>query len=1505
MAANPRALAKALLAANANPTPSNLPVGGAFGGVPATLPGNGISPMVASYDAWSNGRSVGAALPRDWSTFLAGSFGPLAPIQPIPIDNPEPGTDYPQPRRWSYQTGWNMPLGPPGSEGLKLATFAQLRTIADTYSVARACINVRKQELVGLDWDIIPTKAAEKKMRGDKVGRRDFDERRAKIMRFFRKPDPNYFSFGSWFGAQLEDVMAVDALSLYLHPPRVKGKGVMGSNLAAFELIDGTTIRPLVDVHGATPTAPNPAYQQYIYGVPRSDLMTVLTGDDIHDMGDAMYREYSGTQLMYLPYDARDWTPYGFAPVEKAIVPILSGLNRQNWQLEYFSEGSVPGMFITAGDETATPQQIRELQDALNAMAGDPAWKHKIIVLPKGAVISPQTPAELAGAFDDIIMTQVCMAFDVMPMELGISPRTSSSQSAGAANQMAKASQSTHDRKANGPLLKRFMEIYDHIIQIVLEQDDMRFMFEGLESGEDESTQVSILVNELSHGLRSIDEARIMRGEQPWGLPITSDPVMMTATGIIPIGSLDPVTGQPPQPALPPAPPGAPAAAPAAPAGPAPAPAPEPSGTAAPTVAKAVNTYAALRELDLIRRRLAKGVSIAGWRPEHIPADVFATISGVADIATARALVKMLDRRQRRGEAIDRVEEDVTEGLRRLGAGLATGAVPAAQFVDNSVGVMRAGIREGLAAGAAHGRSDGLVKGALPDGFESRLHLYGGSVPKAYEQGYGLAVYGHADNPDHIVVRWHARPGACALCEPRGGKGYTVEDLDGFPGEGGFGGPICMGGPNCRCVLSYEHIEPPAPDAVPVAQPTPPVTQPAARVTPPATTGMLERLADARQALQTPDPATAFETLLDRVADDMAEAQRPYLMGLLQDILAARNTQSADRVTAAYTTAPDGGHGWFVPAAVIAALVAFVLAEQAASQAQAAPVTVGAPADATVTKTVKAEPGQRYRHGWIPIDGVDPKAFDDDRHRMGYLAERGVSPRTHDRATVEAVNRYTRVGGYNKINNALRAGKTTPDVKRIDSMMKPLDDHLALTRVAGPELFAGLDKPEDLVGTTRTDTAYLSTALGQSYLEHPAGVTVHITAPAGTRAVIPGKASSFQGEREVLLDRGLAIRFTGVSRNAAGGYNVTATVVPGGAKDAGLVKHDGHNDDQMHHVYAYLARHYPASVLEWVRSAHWHGPTSIPLDKVTWAYRPGGARNPAKVDAIEHHMAEGKKLDPIVVVRAPGSSKYQIADGWHRTDAVDRAGGNYIEAWVGHVSTRTGPWGATMNQAKLNKCLTCGCLLPNDDHHDHDHITIDDLTAAADAAGISTEQAWANMRETLAAFPAQVDKVGPGGWSHGWRREGVPTIARTQREIESAYGQHDTNAEFAAGSYVEQSLQGNIHIDIADTEPDKWHVAANMDKATAARLVDSLDEMLTAASDHHVGDDGERVDPGHDPVNGMADWQYVDGIMVGYKPDGNIRIGFPADQPGQLNILDLTHEQAMELNMHLDFMASD
>ena len=44
-------------------------------------------------------------------------------------------------------------------------------------------------------------------------------------------------------------------------------------------------------------------------------------------------------------------------------------------------------------------------------------------------------------------------------------------------------------------------------------------------------------------------------------------------------------------------------------------------------------------------------------------------------------------------------------------------------------------------------------------------------------------------------------------------------------------------------------------------------------------------------------------------------------------------------------------------------------------------------------------------------------------------------------------------------------------------------------------------------------------------------------------------------------------------------------------------------------------------------------------------------------------------------------------------------------------------------------CVTCGCGIPEDKHGDDRNITLSELQAAADAAGITLEEAVGNINE--------------------------------------------------------------------------------------------------------------------------------------------------------------------------------
>lgn len=530
------AIARVLKSVPGQARMTHAPQSGGFGGISA-VQANSIfnNPYQDTY---------GPFLPRPSQTFTDGAFGPMPPIQPVPVDEaPVPG-GFPDPRWWQYRTGWNLPTQP-GSEGLKLASFDQLRTLAERYSVARTAINLRIQEIRGLNWEITLTSDAAKAYQNDHQALRDFGERKAQAVRFFNRPDPDFWTFDSFLNAMLEEIFVYDALAVIFRPKYGAsfgrgGKGLLGSDLDSLNLVSGPTIRPLVDMHGGHPRPPAPAYQQYLYGVPRSDYMTIATNRDLDDnaMVDAQVNEFRSDVMLYAPFWPTRESPYGRPPIEQALLPIVSGLQKQEFQLDYFTEGTIPGCYISPGDPNITPTQIGELQNALNAIAGDPAYHLKVIVLPPGSKVEPQRPIDMADSFDFLVMNQVLMAFDIQPQEMGIIPDVSMTDQGPSASGIRFAGQQKRDiksRTSTKPLLKWICSIFNHVLQDICGQPDMQFAFEGLVDDEDKAAITELGVQQVQNAISSIDEIRERLDLPPWGLQETSEPVVFTAQGPIPL----------------------------------------------------------------------------------------------------------------------------------------------------------------------------------------------------------------------------------------------------------------------------------------------------------------------------------------------------------------------------------------------------------------------------------------------------------------------------------------------------------------------------------------------------------------------------------------------------------------------------------------------------------------------------------------------------------------------------------------------------------------------------------------------------------------------------------------------------------------------------------------------------------------------------------------------------------------------------------------------------------
>lgn len=357
------------------------------------------------------------ALPR--SPYMSTvPFGPGLPIVPGAINPVDPVTGRPMPRRYEYQVAQNINLVP-----TRLVPFTTLRAAADQIDILRRCIEVTKNKLTGLDWDITLGNDASEKIVAESGGdhvramaaaRGKFTDEINRLREFWENPDKaNGLTWNDWIMIAAEDILVIDAWAIYPQP-------TVGGDLYGFQILDGTTIKPLIDDRGMRPMAPQAAFQQILYGFPRSEFSA--TDEDSKADG-----EFTADQLAYLVRNRRSMSVYGYSPVERALPLADIYLRRQQWIRAEYTDGVMPDLMFTTDEDWGTnPDLLRAYENILNDdLAGQTDQRKRARLLPKG--LSPVTNEGYGEKFkdtlDDYLVTSICGHFGVQPSEIGFSPK--------------------------------------------------------------------------------------------------------------------------------------------------------------------------------------------------------------------------------------------------------------------------------------------------------------------------------------------------------------------------------------------------------------------------------------------------------------------------------------------------------------------------------------------------------------------------------------------------------------------------------------------------------------------------------------------------------------------------------------------------------------------------------------------------------------------------------------------------------------------------------------------------------------------------------------------------------------------------------------------------------------------------------------------------------------------------------------------------------------------------
>lgn len=477
------------------------------------------------------GQSV--ALPRNaiWPNV---PFTPGNPLIPGAI-NPVREDGRADPRRYEYQVAQNINV----TEN-RLIPFKTLRATADQVDIIRRCIEVVKNKITGYEFDIVLSDDASERIAAESgqdhvramaEAREKYTDEMARLRNFWENPDrANGYTYADWMNIFLEDNLVLDAVAIW--PQRS-----VNGELYGLQLLDGSTIKPLIDDRGMRPNPPNPAFQQILYGFPRSEFMAPLEIEEADG-------EFTSDELIYLVKNRRTWTIYGFSPTERALPLADIYLRRQDWIRKEYTDGVTPELMMkTDANFGNNPDLIRAYENIYNDdLAGQTAQRMRVRILPAG--FEPYQPEGYGERFKDVLdnylITSICGHYGVLPSEIGFSG--SGSLGASGLQQGETLSAETIGIQPLASWLSKQITNISYNYLGMPRELEFKILFESKIDTEKEARRIDI---ELKNGGRTVNEARASMGLPLLDTPQADMPMLATGGGVFflsPDGIIDAAT---------------------------------------------------------------------------------------------------------------------------------------------------------------------------------------------------------------------------------------------------------------------------------------------------------------------------------------------------------------------------------------------------------------------------------------------------------------------------------------------------------------------------------------------------------------------------------------------------------------------------------------------------------------------------------------------------------------------------------------------------------------------------------------------------------------------------------------------------------------------------------------------------------------------------------------------------------------------------------------------------
>ena len=419
------------------------------------------------------------------------SMLPGAPLTPYQGITPKLG-----PRQFSYPSGYNIGRLSRSvqSDDQDVPSFWQLRNFARNYDGVQLCERAWLDMLMKLQLTIKPR--PELIQDGDDENDLKYQKDIAKYLKFFEKPDGQK-PLHDWLRTAIIEQVELDALGIYMRPTK-------GGDLFGMDVLDGATLKPLLDDRGRPPEPPYPAYQQYLYGGLPGALLT-------------------SQQLLYIRESPRADTPYGVSRVERIIMRVRQALRKQSKDLAYFTDGNIPpGLLQLPQTETEwTSDDVQTYQQMFDSLlAGNDQQRNRIRVVPPGTSYARLDEPLLATDFDKFLLNVTVASFGLSMADLGFTENVNRSSGDSQENMTY--------RRTMQPLMNLYASIFTQVLRDYFNENRFVVGWTGFEESEDLEMQSTAYSTLVTTGIISpSDAARAMH------LPVHFEmgPIVITKDG--------------------------------------------------------------------------------------------------------------------------------------------------------------------------------------------------------------------------------------------------------------------------------------------------------------------------------------------------------------------------------------------------------------------------------------------------------------------------------------------------------------------------------------------------------------------------------------------------------------------------------------------------------------------------------------------------------------------------------------------------------------------------------------------------------------------------------------------------------------------------------------------------------------------------------------------------------------------------------------------------------------